>query len=312
MNHANFQVDPDSNDNNRELPEAIRSDCKLDPPTFEALDSKTDSAVNAALRWKAEDEEAKQAQFLRGENGKQMVPIIALEADVNRVPKQRFACISVIKPDMYETLHHGERKYKGLLVKIRGIFETRDAADSWIRERILPLDPHFDVHLIECHKWSGVEDDDVHEREYADENISAIMTNYFKEEHNKQLGLQTRVEVAKNMTQRSKESGDFYRESNALAVDAEGEVPDKLSRRATMPHEQLAGLPAGAQPISLDSLRHRMMPPYTPRPSIKEEPDNFEVEGAEESCSDDDDILRASYKPTKKKNAVVLSTFLDN
>lgn len=306
-----FEVDTDCYSDNHEIPEAIRSDCKLDPPTFEALDAKTDPTSEAATRWKAEDEEAKRSHFLCGSNGRQMVPIIALEPDVNRVPRQRFACISVIKPDMYQTLHHGERKYKGLLMKVRGIFETREAADAWIRERILPLDPHFDVHLIECHKWSGVEDDDVLDREYTDENISAIMTSYFKEEHDKQLGLQTRVEVAKNMTQRSKESGDFYREANALAVDAEGEVPEKMSRRATMPHEQLAGLPLGAQPISLDSLRQRMMPNFTPRPLIREEPDKFEVveEDGDESNSDDE-LMRAS-RPTKKKNAVVLSTFLD-
>ena len=307
-----YELDLDCTDNNRELPEAIRPDCTLDPPTFETLDAKAETTEEVTARWKAEDEEAKRSHFLRGSNGEQMVPIIALEPDVNRVPRHRFACISVIKPEMYETLHHGSRKYKGLLMKVRGVFETREAADAWIRERIIPLDPHFDVHLIECHKWSGVEDDDVHDREYTDEKINTIMTSYFKEEHDKQLGLQTRVEVAKNMVQRSKESGDFYREANKHGVDVPGEVPERMSRRATMPHEQLVDLPSTARPVSLDMLRQKVMAGYVPRQSMINAINDESVaatrreEEEEDSCSDDE-LMR----PVPRRNATILSTFLD-
>ena len=252
MSSANFEYDTDATDKGRELPNSLLPDCKFDKPTFEI----NTTPFTGTDKWKTEDEEARLSHLVRGVNGERMVPIIALESDVNRVPKQKFACLSVIKPEHFAALHHGERKYHGLLIKIRGIFETREAADAWIRESILPLDPHFDVHLIECHKWSGVEDDDVTDREYTDENIRTIMTSYFKEEHNKQLGLQTRIEAAKKMTERSKESGDFYREANSLAVDAPGEVPDKPSRRTLMPHELLPDIPASSKLVSLDAFRN--------------------------------------------------------
>lgn len=307
-----YEVDEQASDSDAKvIPAAIKTIATIIPPTFETFDASIPGTNKEPTElWQQQDEELRLAQFLKGSNGERMVPIIALEADVNRVPKQRFACVSVIKPDQYAALHHGERKYKGLLMKIRGVFETREQADSWIRERILPLDPHFDVHLIECHKWSGVEDDDINDREYADENIRSIMTSYFKDEHDKQLGLQTRIEIAKNLTERSKESGDFFREANETAVAVQGsDGPECPSQRATMPHESLPPIPVGARPVTLDSLRSRVMPGYRSQNSSQNnsQATSHTSTTVHNSQADDDDMDELS-RPTSNATTTILST----
>jgi hypothetical protein len=280
----------------RELPAALRPVQRFAPATVELAE--TNDNDERPAEWAAADEKVRLAQFVGG-GADRLVPVIALETDVNRVPGQRFVCLSVIKPDQYAALHHGERKYKGLLIKVRGVFATREAADAHIRNNILPLDPHFDVHLIEAHKWSGVEDDDVHDREYMDEGIRGMMQAYFAEENDKQVSMQSRIAAAKSKVKRTKEAGNAWREANGLAEDVPGEDDDAPARRAIMPHERLPALPAGARPVSLEALR------------AAAKAHNFVADpglAAEEEAGSDDELMRPPRRAAR--GATVLSTMV--
>lgn len=257
-----FEADDDAQAGNRELPPDLVDDGFKPASSVTILD---DSPEGLAKR---DEEEAKikAEQMFQGPDGKRIVPLIAINDDVHRVPGQNYACVSVIKPEVYDTLHHGERKYRGMLFKIRGVFETREEADDWIRNKVMNMDPHFDVHLIKCHSWSGLDSDNPEENEYMDDKIQTMMTSYFEEEHDKMLGIQARVQMAKRMTERSKEAGDFFR--NAVA-NKEGQ---KVPGMPTLP-EHLPAPPTSAAPTSLDEVRAVLAPSKTVLLSDLEEPE---------------------------------------
>lgn len=129
--------------------------------------------------------------------GKQ-IPLIALEDDVYRQRDQNFAAISFIPKELYTNLQQ-DRTSAGKaqdLIKIRGIFKTREAAEKHIK-RLMNIDPHFDVHLVECHRWTTIGSASLDENVYLEDTISEIMKGYFDREHDMSSSLEERVEQAR-------------------------------------------------------------------------------------------------------------------
>lgn len=240
VDDADDEVDDDADASHRELPEELKPEKMGMVVKFEQANVDDEGEM---ARFREAEEARAQARLVEGSNGKRMIPLIALHPDQSRVPGQNYACISIVRPEHYQTLHHGQRKYHGMLIKVRGVFETREEADAWIKENIMALDPHFDVHLVKCHEWSGLEDDDVRDREYVDDQIKDIMTSYFQEEHDKMLGMRKRIEIARRQEKRTKEAGNFFREAVA--------EPD--------PRRRLPDVPANAVPMSLDQVRQSLL-----------------------------------------------------
>lgn len=289
---AGFEDDVDAHDDGtHEIPEALRKD-EFEPSAAVTV---TDDTAEEAEKRVIEDKRLQDDQLLQGDDGKRIIPLIAINDDVNRIPGQNYACVSVIKPELYDTLHHGERKYRGMLFKIRGIFSTREEADDWIRNKIMNLDPHFDVHLIKCHSWSGLEDDRPQDNEYMDKKIQGMMSAYFEDEHDKMLGIQARVQMAERKTERTKEAGDFYRDSVA---SAKGEQVASLP----MLPEHFPAPPSVGNTRSLDSLRAAygvQTPASTAIASIREV-----QEEAQEEESDEEE-MDALMAPRKRGETVL-------
>jgi hypothetical protein len=136
-------------------------------------------------------------------------------------------------------------------LKIRGVFSTREEADDFIRSRILPSDPHFDIHLIKVGSWSPIQDDTVEDREYVDGFIGDMMHSYFQAEHDKKLGLNTRIQIAKEKEKRTKEGSQFFKNANNTdGINPSGEMKGLPARPETLPD-----MPYGATTISLDQTR---------------------------------------------------------
>lgn len=240
-----------------DLPEDLKP-VEIEPPKVEFTQD-----VEVKKKWETEDEATKSSQLVEDIYGKKQIPLIAMNPDEKRVPGQNIAVVSVVWPQQYSVAHArgGQRKYRGLLLKIRGVFETREEADKWIRECIFPSDPHFDVFMIKCHEWSGVEDDDVTEREYLDEGIHSIMSDYFDEENNRNKELADRIEYAKNKTKRSKESRKFFEQANIEAGHPEMNDPQTAIQalrsedfyQTSEVHADLPDAP-GTQIVQLDDL----------------------------------------------------------
>jgi len=195
-------------------------------------------------------------------------PVFAISDDAHKVPGQNYACVSVIKPEVYETAHHGNRKYSGLLFKIRGVFATREEADTWITTNIIPNDPHFDVHLIKCHSWSPLEDDNIDDRVYMDKRIGDIMDAYFAAEHDKKKGLNARIQIDKdeeNARAAERERQRFFKQS----TNYKGRNPTgRMNGLAARP-DSLPDLPASARPMSLDQARSVAFGASESAPSVR-------------------------------------------
>lgn len=154
------------------------------------------------------------------------VPVIALEPDMYQIDGQAYACFSVIRPEDYGVLHHGDKGYKGFLIKFRGVFPSREEADRHIR-KIMKVDRHFDVHLVPCFQWAKMDEDDCSEREHLDDNIGEIMKGYFKQENDRMKGVRQRInDTEEGYEARSKSVSDFY---NSVAAEPPKILPPKPS-----------------------------------------------------------------------------------
>ena len=166
------------------------------------------------------------------------VPMIALEPDLYRVKDQAWALFSMIRPDEYKAMHHKNREYHGFLIKFRGVFATREEAEAHIK-KLMMIDRHFDVHLVPAFTWSGIDDDCVEDRAYADEMVGSILKGYFEQENTRMTGIRDRIANTENTTEcglRSDEAMSFFNGCQQLGDDTTSalELPDP-PRRPGMP-----------------------------------------------------------------------------
>lgn len=161
------------------------------------------------------------------------VPVIALEPDMYQIDNQAYACFSIIRPEDYGVLHHGDKGYKGFLIKFRGVFPNKEEADRHIR-KIMRIDRHFDVHLVPCFQWAKMDEDDCSEREHLDDNIGEIMKGYFKQENDRMKGVRKRIsDTEEGYETRSKDVTDYFHSiENAPPVPLLPSKPD--SRAVTL------------------------------------------------------------------------------
>ena len=180
--------------------------------------------------------EEKRADAWFNSNKIPRVPVIALEPDVFKLPGQNFACFSVIRPEDYGALHHGDSSYKGFLIKFRGVFPSREDADRHIR-KVMGTDRNFDIHLVPCFQWSRMDDDAPEDREHLNSAIGDIMKGYFKEENNRMKGLRERIaNTEEGKVVRAEENSEFFEK-------ALNEQP-----------RALPACPSGVRPLSLEEL----------------------------------------------------------
>ena len=168
------------------------------------------------------------------------VPLIALEKDPYQMDDQKWVVFSMIKPEEYGKLTHGEKEYHGYLIKFRGCFPTKELATAHIH-KLLKVDKHFDIHLIPAFQWSAIDDTSVEDREYADERISDIMKGYFRQENDRMIGLRDRIKkVEENTTERSEEASQFFNDMQEeierpkiedVAPETESVTLDELAKR---------------------------------------------------------------------------------
>jgi hypothetical protein len=177
------------------------------------------------------------------------VPMIALEPDVYRVPGQAWALFSMIRPEEYKAAHHKNREYHGYLIKFRGVFPTREEAEAHIR-KVMAIDRHFDVHLVPAFSWSGIDDDCVEDRQYANEMVGSILKGYFEQENSRMLGIRERIantEMSDERGVRCDEATSFFDACQSK------EAPPCLADEEACSPLELPALPRG-EPISLNQI----------------------------------------------------------
>ncbi len=166
------------------------------------------------------------------------VPLIALEPDLYRVKDQAWALFSMIRPDEYKSMYHKNKQYQGYLIKFRGVFSTREEAEAHIK-KLMQIDRHFDVHLVPAFTWSGIDDDCVEDRAYADEMVGSILKGYFENENARMSGIRDRIANTENTEGcglRSDEAMSFFNGCQPTGDDDMSalELPEP-SRRPGMP-----------------------------------------------------------------------------
>ena len=95
-----------------------------------------------------------------------------LEADLNCIPGQYFACISFVGPDL-------PQKNEKFGIKIRGAFSTRDEAATHAK-RLQREDATFDIYVVDMYKWLLIppERENIEDVHYQDAKLEEIMSKY--------------------------------------------------------------------------------------------------------------------------------------
>jgi hypothetical protein len=99
---------------------------------------------------------------------------VNLATDPIKVPGQNWACVSFVSPT-------SNQKTASIGMKIRGVFDTREEATSYI-QRLIRLDPVFDIYICELYNWCLVPPDPemVADQNYQDETLNKIISEYRK------------------------------------------------------------------------------------------------------------------------------------
>ena len=99
---------------------------------------------------------------------------VNLATDPIKVPGQNWACVSFVSPQ-------GNQKNGNIGMKIRGVFDTREEATSYI-QRLIRLDPVFDIFICDMYNWCLVPPDPemIGDQNYQDESLHSIISEYRK------------------------------------------------------------------------------------------------------------------------------------
>jgi hypothetical protein len=99
---------------------------------------------------------------------------VNLATDPIKVPGQNWACVSFVSPT-------STQKNGSIGMKIRGVFDTREEATSYV-QRLIRLDPVFDIYICDMYNWCLVPPDPemVGDQKYQDETLNTIISEYRK------------------------------------------------------------------------------------------------------------------------------------
>jgi len=99
---------------------------------------------------------------------------VNLATDVIKVPGQNVACVSFVSPT-------GNQKSASIGMKIRGVFDTREEATSYV-QRLIRLDPVFDIYVCEMYNWCLVPPDPekINDHNYQEDTLNTIVSEYRK------------------------------------------------------------------------------------------------------------------------------------
>jgi len=102
---------------------------------------------------------------------------VNLATDPIKVPGQNYACVSFVSP----TSNQKCQTNGSIGMKIRGVFDTRDEATSYV-QRLIRLDPLFDIYVCDMYNWCLVPPDPelITDQTYQDETLHNIISEYRK------------------------------------------------------------------------------------------------------------------------------------
>lgn len=186
------------------------------------------------------------------------VPLVSVQDDAYKIRGQNFVCFSFIEGGAYNALHFGNNAlYRGDLIKIRGVFKTRENADAFIKDTIMPSDPHHKVWLAKSFSWMLLDEQDDEESgeeptgERA-ERVDAALRGYFENENNRVNGLQRRIDMVRSSNKRrSREVSDFFRAAQARA---EREREEDAAARAAIREQGKNGTAAPVVRLDADEF----------------------------------------------------------
>lgn len=112
-----------------------------------------------------------------------------LESDTKRVQGQNYALINIISPT-------STQKSDKCCVKIKGVFDTLDAANDRAKE-LHKEDKTFDMFVVSMYEWLMIppDMDRIGDQEYADEELNTLISEFKTHQKREKLEFETRKEA---------------------------------------------------------------------------------------------------------------------
>ena len=137
-----------------------------------------------------------------------------LSEDVVRVNGQNFALISVVSPS-------STQQFSLTALKIRGVFSTEEEAKKHA-EKLMKMDPSFDVFLVETHKWLQIPPnvDEIENQVFQDKRLNDLIRGY----HEEQMKSKEHFEARKQ--EEIEEAIKILQKERSKAIEAQLETDD--------------------------------------------------------------------------------------
>lgn len=112
---------------------------------------------------------------------------------------QKWMIISYIDSSLFKTISHGDKKYKGRLIKTSGAFQTKQDAFEWSK-LLRKQNPHFVIHLVPMWEWTPIDDNWSDSNDTQDKDVTfAVLSNYVTKQDDRKDIMQKRIEDATNV-----------------------------------------------------------------------------------------------------------------
>ena len=99
-----------------------------------------------------------------------------LDEDTIHVAGQKFAIISIV--------HSQTESFSA--IKIKGVFETFDEANNWIKNRIMKINSEtmYDTYVVDLYKWLMIPPptNDIENQNYANQQLNLMMKAHKEEQ----------------------------------------------------------------------------------------------------------------------------------
>jgi len=161
-------------------------------------------------------EEEKATMNLRGDAKR-----VGMERDPIEVPGQKFAVVSYVAP------HTAPQRCKTIAVKLRGCFESKDAADARAYE-VAQMDPDFDVYVVEMYEWLvlplPVEQQSALRMKYNQDKLQQLMDGYYQNVDRGRKNVQGRMQ--KSVEEGRKAAAEYRQQHGLPGAPLSREVPE--------------------------------------------------------------------------------------
>lgn len=199
-----------------------------------SIEDKTRSLINAVVGETIEKNMYVPPKPVSPESGVRKGPGMGEDDESVRIDGQNFAVISFVAP------FGARQRAKRILLKIRGVFSTVEEAREYVKTKLAPADPDFDLFIVDMWSWKGIPPTEHEEKQrafdYSDPKMQKIMQGHYKQMERNEKTMEMRKNFIKQKNRENEKRNrreQRKKQHGALYVPPESDTPNTTTTTTT-------------------------------------------------------------------------------